>query len=398
MNTAHKVYLDKSKSKPGKPVYYVRVKTEKGWKTKYAPVSCNNESDVETWFCTVYDAPTVNADAPPIRTIASVAPLFLAYRSNDDNLQSYRGNLNNWILKSPIAHIDLEKGQEPKVCRDFIRSIPRAPFTVRNIVQTVRTLIDDARKENWIDFRTVNLFRDPIVTSAISEGRPVTKVIGDENTIALEKAQVQTFLACPKIATDRMVRYTLAIASGLRNAELSGLQWKDLDLDGADPLVRVERSLRKKEHKTLGPFKAPKKNSYRLIPLHPLAVERLKAWKEEGYEVFCGKKPEADSAVFPNSEGKVYHPNSALFIRADLAKAGLSPKFRCIDGSEADFDFHSTRRTFASLLELETGCERAKISALLGHKSGGVTAKHYLTKNRAACAEYVNKLPLTTKQ
>lgn len=397
MLVPRKVYPVKNN---GKDYFLIKYQplNQKAWKSKYAPVDRTDKESALHWFDTVFCAAPVTT--PEKKSIVWLMARWLEYRKEDENLINIKSHLKLWILPNAISTIDLETEQEPKVCRDFIESIPRAPFTVRNVVQTVRMLIDDARKNQWICFRTVNMFADPIVTSAINNGKTVVKSIGDENTISLEKEQVRQLLNCKLVGPERSIRYMLAISAGLRDAELSGLQWKDLDLNGSTPQVKVERQLRrypgiKSTSGEVGDlFKPPKKGSYRTISLHPKALEALIVWKESGWKVWTGRKPTETDAVFPNQAGQHYRPNSAIFFRKDLKKAKLSQWFEGVDGRMIPFDFHATRRSFASLLEIEVGLERAKISALLGHKSGGVTAKHYLTRNKATCAEAIKKLPL----
>lgn len=393
MIAPHKVY---PVEKHGKSYFMVRYKDEAAnkWLSKYAPVDKTTIPEVEAWFTTEF-----NPKQPDVilkKSIANIYPVWekLPSTINNGNAVNKTGHFNNWILKSPIANIDLEQEQTPKVCIDFIRSIDRAPFTVRNVVQTIREFIDDCRKENLISHKTINLFRDPIVTGEINGGKSVERVAGDENVIALEKEQLQALLASTTVPTDRRARYFLAIGTGMRDAELSGLKVKDIDLTSKEPSVKVERQLRRKVSKEGEWFKAPKKSSFRTLPLHPKVATVLKEWLETHWLAHVGRIPHQDDAVFPNLKGNHYHPNSAIFLRRDLKKSKLSDRFQGVGGKSFAFDFHSLRRSFASLLEIDLGVERARISALLGHKAGGVTAKHYLIKNRAMCSEAISKLPL----
>lgn len=402
MNTPHKIYPITQRGLNYFIVKYKDPDTGK-WLNKRAPVDKTNEKEVEHWFVNDYK-PTPNAYAPPAtKTIQSLAEWWYGYRKDDPELHNRKGYIDNWVLgksedeklpKRPhaIASINLETELEPKVCRDFIRSINRAPSTVRNIVQSVRTLIDDARKEQKIDFRTMNLFRDKIVLEAINNGEPVTSVAGEENTIYLNNTQLNALLSCKAIPIERHTRYLLAISTGLRDGELCGLMWRDLDEQAET--INVERQLKRGKKGNFQPslFKPPKKKSYRTLPLHPKALQALKVWRD-GYQAYCGRKPEETMPVFPNVDGLFFHPHSSNLIRNDLKKAGQSELFVGMNDAKFPFDFHSTRRTFATQLDA-LNVDRSRISALMGHKAKGVTAKNYLAKDMVRCRKEVARIRL----
>ena len=96
---------------------------------------------------------------------------------------------------------------------------------------------------------------------------------------------------------------SLALATGMRRGELLGLQWGDIDLDGAT--LRVERSV--EETKTGLRVKPPKtKRGRRNIALPPEAVTMLRGHKVGQLEIRLvlgqGGQP---SVVFSTIEGKL---------------------------------------------------------------------------------------------
>lgn len=385
--------------KKGRNYYLVRYKNGKSWKSKFAPASLKTKVEVEAWVPGWLATQAVERELRSVRgkqkllelvkkypelqasddgqsviipehmhqqlaaegelklespTLENLAPWWLTYRAGDPNVKGWRSILETWVEGKRIASRVITELQ-PKECRDWIRSIPRAPFTVRNIVAAVRILVDDARKEGKLPFQTINPFRDKAVTSAINNGKTVEKKHGDENTIVLTDSQAA---ALTKVAdTKKRARYLVGLTAGLRESELAGLKWIDADL--TKKTISVERQLiRGKGMRT----KPPKKKSYRTLPLHPEAVKALEAMTRENEWVF----------------GRYDHASANT--RDDLLAAGESDKFLGHDGVEIAVDFHSLRRTFASTLEA-LGVDPMRIGACLGHKAKGVTAKHYLAKN-----------------
>ena len=144
-----------------------------------------------------------------------------------------------------------------------------------------------------------------------------------------------------------------AVLTGLRQGELLGLQWGDVDWNTKH--VYVRRSF------TGGGFYEPKtKYSRRKVDIPATLLTELKKWK-----LRC-PKGELE-LVFPNGDGKPEHPSNVLrrgFFPA-LRRAGLR-KIR----------FHDLRHTYASLL-IANKEEPKRIQTLMGHSSIKITFDVY---------------------
>lgn len=194
----------------------------------------------------------------------------------------------------------------------------------------------------------------------------------------LAPAQLQTVLETlrgralyPLVAT--------ALGTGLRRGELLALRWQDIDLDGRQPHLRVERTLEQTKRGGLL-FKAPKtKCGRRLVTLPASTVtllrEHRKAQLELRMALGIGKASD-DALVFPNWDGSTRSPNGvtkewALAMRKASLKATL----------------HSLRHTHASTL-IASGLNVLTISRRLGHGSPAITLGIYghlfKTDDRAA--------------
>ncbi len=165
-----------------------------------------------------------------------------------------------------------------------------------------------------------------------------------------------------------------AILTGLRQGELLGLQWGDVDWVAQQMLVRRTY--------THGRFYDPKtKTSRRRVDLPTPLVIDLKKWK-----LRC-PKGELD-LVFPNGAG---NPES----HSNLTQRGFHPALR--RAGLRRIRFHDLRHTYASLL-IET-CEHPKyIQAQMGHSSIKVTMDiygHLMRATNSRAAEKLGRLALS---
>lgn len=147
--------------------------------------------------------------------------------------------------------------------------------------------------------------------------------------------------------------FMTAVLTGMREGELFGLQWGDIDWNARQ--IEVRRSCFN------GRFYPPKnKTSRRRIDIAPELVLELKKWK-----LRCPKGEL--NLVFPNSSGRPEGRGNMLLrgFHPTLRKAGL-PKIR----------FHDLRHTYASLL-IAQGEHPKYIQVQMGHSSINITMDIY---------------------
>lgn len=170
--------------------------------------------------------------------------------------------------------------------------------------------------------------------------------------------------------------YMVAWGTGLRRAEILGLQWSDIDLARGNltvrrALVRVKGGYKFQEPKTA--------KSRRIVPLPTAVISALKKWKSrqanekiQWNAKFIDIEPEKRpvynplNMVFCNEAGEPTNPEfiSRSFKR-DLKRAILP-----------DIRFHDLRHGHATML-LELGEDLKVISERLGHSTITLTADTY---------------------
>ncbi len=160
------------------------------------------------------------------------------------------------------------------------------------------------------------------------------------------------------------VIYT-AVSTGLRQAELLGLRWRDVDLDLLS--LSVSQVLYKRGKVCI--FKEPKTaHSRRRVAMTPKLALFLRDYLADRERLYhqLGKELALDDLVFASVEGKPLDPGvvSHNFHRI-AARAGLK-----------NVRFHDLRHTFASLMLLR-GAKPKVISEALGHASVGFTMDVY---------------------
>ena len=160
------------------------------------------------------------------------------------------------------------------------------------------------------------------------------------------------------------VIYT-AVSTGLRQAELLGLRWRDIDLDMIS--ISVSQVLYKRGG--ICEFKEPKtSHSRRRVAMTPKLALYLREYKaeRESLSLHLGRLLSLDGLVFANVEGKPLDPSVLSHDFARIAKRAGMKGIR----------FHDLRHTFASLMLLR-GAKPKVISEALGHASVAFTMDVY---------------------
>jgi integrase len=226
-----------------------------------------------------------------------------------------------------------------------------SPRTVRYIHVTLHKALKQAVSDGLIPRNVTEAVKPPQVRR--EEIRPLTP---EQVKLLLDAA-----------SGDRLeALYVLAVHTGLRQGELLGLKWDDIDLEAG--ALQVRRALITARG---GPrLAAPKtKGSRRRVSLTGAAAEALKDHLERQLEEIdrAGSLWQENGLVFASETGAPLDRHNVTLHRFKplLKRAGL-PHFR----------FHDLRHTCATLL-LTQNVNPKVVSEMLGHSSIAITLDTY---------------------
>lgn len=160
--------------------------------------------------------------------------------------------------------------------------------------------------------------------------------------------------------------YSCAVFTGMRQGELAGLRWEDVDFERR--FITVQRS-----------FNSPTKGGYaRYVPILDPLLPTLREWR-----LLCG-----GPLVFSSRSSTVLQKSARVFQevlhrvldRADLVEPGEPERRHYIV-------FHSLRHTFASHWMMNGG-DVFRLQRILGHKSNTMTMRYSHLEPGAFSTDY----------
>lgn len=232
------------------------------------------------------------------------------------------------------------------------RAAGLAPRTVWHLRAVLRSALTDALRAGEVTRNAASLAHPPKVEAYHVE--PMTP------------ARAQSILQA-LAGTDLEAPVSLALWTGLRQGELLGLRWADIDLATRRLRVEVTLQYRKREF-SVEPTKTPK--SRRTIGLPAPAAEMLTRHRQKQLEQRLLVGPEWDSRfdglVFTNPFGRPLD-GRYLTVRFQnlVSRAGLGA-----------IRFHDLRHAAATLM-LASGTDLKVVSEVLGHSAIATTANVY---------------------
>ena len=233
--------------------------------------------------------------------------------------------------------------------RGWVQDKGRAVRTVNKILTLLSAMLKYAEGHRWIaanPCRHVKKLKQSLAQRRLALDGSVLTV-----------AECQLLYAAAGSQRERVL-FRMAVETGMRQGELLGLRWHDVDWVSGRVFIR--QTVRK------GEDSQPKTAAaLRAIGLSPAMLKELKVWK-----LACPKaEPTAavQDLVFPNSVGGFEDVHN-------LVRRGFYPALR--RAGLRRVRFHDLRHTCASLL-LAGGVGIKHVQAQLGHASAQVTLDVY---------------------
>ena len=227
-----------------------------------------------------------------------------------------------------------------------------------------------------ISARTVRLIHS-VLRSALNQALRMGLIYRNPATIVYQPKLKETEM---KVLDENQVRsllitakghrlealFKLEVTSGLREGEILGLKWSDLDWENHQ--LKVQRQLQRVPGVGLI-FSEPKSAAgRRMIMLGSETLASLKAHSSRQYaeRVFSGDKWQENDMIFPSSIGTPLEPRNLFREFKDLLRKANLPDIR----------FHDLRHTFATLA-LSQGVSVKVVQEMLGHSDASMTLKVY---------------------
>lgn len=228
-----------------------------------------------------------------------------------------------------------------------------APRTCHHLRSVIRSVLQSALKARLVRLNEATLTDAPLVPR-----RPIRATEPEE-----------AFAILDAVRGDRSgALYVTALWSGARLGELSGMAWRDVDLDAGRIAIRRTLGLGRdaKGEPIFGPTKTH--GSVRTIRVPSVAVAALREHRKRqlAERLAAGRQWRDYDLVFATSIGTPLGGNDVLRSFRRLLPAAGIPAMR----------FHDLRHAYATL-SLAAGDDLATVRDNLGHSSITLTADTY---------------------
>lgn len=162
--------------------------------------------------------------------------------------------------------------------------------------------------------------------------------------------------------------YQLDLFTGLRESELLGLQWEDIDLDKKVLTVRRQLQYLGGSHGGYQ-YATPKNNKPRLVMIPDRAVNALRKQRAKQNADRLAAGP-----LWENSDNLVFTDELGHHIKHDVIYRNLKRIFTAMGAP--NLRFHDLRHSYA-VMSLQSGCDIKTVQENLGHYAAAFTLDTY---------------------
>jgi integrase len=276
---------------------------------------------------------------PATMTVTELCKHF-QYRelTNENNWRSYSTKRNylfclkRWIIPR-WGKYELGEVRATEV-ESWLRGLPLARSTCAKIRNLMSVLFNHAWRYELFD-------RNPICFVRQSAKRRTAPNV-------LSAAEIRALANSLNVRERTLV--LLAASTGLRQGELFGLKWGDVDF--ALGTMNVTRSI---AYGVVGRCKT--ESSQKPVPMHPILADALSQWRQ------CCSYRKADDWIFASE----HHGGRKPYWGQAIMRKLIRPAAQKL-GIQKRFGWHTFRHTFSTLLR-SVGTEFKVMQELLRHSS-----------------------------
>jgi integrase len=266
-------------------------------------------------------------------------------------LNTYRWIVEKHIIPA-IGDVELTK-LNPMIIQGLYNKLTKEKALSDENIQKVHTLINDSLKkaERW-----GLIARNP--AALVDRPKAVKKEITVWNV-----EEVRQFLKYAKKSGRYYIAFLLALTTGMRQGEILGLRWKDVDFENG--CVRITQTL-SSDGKELLPYTKTRSGSRTIdLPEETVAVLKKHWLFIRGEREVVRSYKNLDLVVCTEFGTPTHKSNIRRVFKSIIKKADI-PKIR----------FHDMRHTHATLLLLQ-GVNPKIVSERLGHADVRITLDTY---------------------
>ena len=275
-------------------------------------------------------------------------------------IQDYIAKAKRYILPSlgetPVD--ELTQLQVQIFCNNLTKGYtgqkPLSPKTVKNVHGILHTCLKQAQRNGLIQQNPSDMIKLPKISKP-----DITPLMDKQLAAFMEKIRGHQY----------EVLYILALFSGLRESELLGLLWDDINFEtGA---ITVQHQLQKDRHGRYTLVDHTKNGKKRVAVIPPSIIKMLRKHKaiQAEWQLAAGENwKNTNNLVFTTKSGNHLRHNS-IYKHFKRIVATIGAK---------TVRFHDLRHSCA-ILAIQSGCDVKSVQEQLGHYSSSFTLDVYVS-------------------
>ena len=269
------------------------------------------------------------------------------------------------LIEPSIGSIELDE-LKPDAVQAWVNDLAKdfAPVTVRKALVLLRSAMTQAVERDRLTKNPTRTVKSP-------------KLESHKPNALDERGRAEVIARISKRPFDRLhICYSLALFMGLRQGEICGLKWRNVDLD--NHTLSIEQTIGHEGSKWY--VKVPKTGgSRRTLFIPDVIVEQLRVRKHSIYvevKALLDSDTKAneqlkDCFVVGNADGSFMQPH---YLSSNWKKVAESMDLVGTQGKRPTF--HDLRHTFATSA-IAYGVDVKTVSSMMGHANAAMTMNTY---------------------